>query len=89
MSIKFIRKNISETEVQYLVSGLGLGFRVTATGIEVLGGTPAFDDEDEERAWKFQTDCCIILHQLIKQGAKSLPDESGLQGLATSMRELQ
>jgi hypothetical protein len=89
MSIKFIRKDISKTQVQYMVQGMGLGLQVTTMGIEVLGGAPAFDTDAEEREWKFQVDACVLLHQLMKQGAQSLPDDIALQNMAISMREMQ
>jgi hypothetical protein len=87
MSIKFTRKDISRGEVQYLVEGHGIGLRVTAGGIDVLGGAPAFDTKAEERVWNQQVDVCILLQRLMKQGAKELPSEESLLALAMSAKE--
>lgn len=87
MSIAFTRKDISKSEVHYLVAGVGLGLRVTPQGIDVLGGAPAFDTKAEERAWNQQVDVCILLQRLMKQGAKELPSEESLHALAYSVKE--
>lgn len=66
--------------------GVPLGIAVSADGIHTVGGTPAFDSQKEEQAWRWQVDMAIVAQRYIKQGTVVPPDES-LLSLASSLKD--
>lgn len=77
------------TQVNWAVvhpPGTGISIIVSKGGIDTIGGCPAFDNQKEESAWRFQTEMAIVALRFIKQGAL-VPADDQLASLVLSSRE--
>lgn len=67
-------------------AGTGLAIRVDSEGINILGGTPAFDTQAEEKAWSWQVDMATFALRFIRQ-VTAVPDDVALSAMVRSSKE--